>query len=187
VHDIHAYLPISIVSPSAVIITTQRPDSDSITKNVHKIKIPTFNREEAASLLFKHLERKPVNEDEEHAAEEIADFIDGLPLAISTIGGYVNQIGGRLDRFLGNLKRSSRVWTASDVPLKDYERSLGSVFDVALRELSSETRSLLNVLAFLDPDRIPEDIFTAHFEKPVLAYLKDEDEYGTKSQLPRSD
>jgi len=69
------------------------------------------------------------------------------------------------------------VWTASAVgSAKQYDKTLRSVFNIALSEVPPRTREFLNILAFLDPDCIPEEIFIVHFKDPVLDCIRDEDE-----------
>lgn len=116
-------------------------------------------------------------QDEQMAAEEISTFVGGLPLAIATIGGYISQSKRSMRDFLGMLKRSSSAWTASAKnPANQYNKPLDSVFDLALSELSANARKLLDILAFLNPDSIPEDIFLRQHANPSLHFLNNKHE-----------
>jgi hypothetical protein len=184
VKDLSKYIPLTCKGTSSVIMTTQKPDTFAITKHCINLDITSFGVDDGAQLLFKYLERDSIDEDELQAAEEISEFVEGLPLAIAAIGGYMNQSRSQVQGFLANLKRSSNVWTASaEGPAAQYDKSLRTVFDLAINEIPKHTRAFLNVLAFLDPDCIPEDIFTGHFKDPVLEFARNEDEYdiGLKS------
>ena len=177
VSDLSRYFPLSCKGTSSVIMTTQNAQTYPVTKDFLKLDIRSFGVEDGSKLLFKYLERQAIDESEQQAAEEISKFVEGLPLAIAAIGGYINQSRSQVQGFLENLKRSSKVWTASAVgPTKQYDKTLRSVFNIAFGEVPQRTREFLNILAFLDPDCIPEQIFTAHFKEPVLDCTRNEDE-----------
>lgn len=90
----------------------------------------------------------------------------GSPLALATVGGYVGPPSNySLTDFLKDFNKKSHFWNCEDVStVRAYERSLATVFDIALDELDDDARKLLEVLAFLDPDGVPEDILHVFFE-----------------------
>lgn len=144
-----------------MIITTQKSDFFPITENFTTIQIKDLTRDQGADLLFKCLRRNSKNEDELEFARKISDLLGGLPLALTTIGGYLHQTGDAISDFFNYLKTSCNAWVASaSGPAKQYERTLATVFDIALKELPADARNLINILAFLDPDFIPEEPFT---------------------------
>jgi hypothetical protein len=150
-------------------MTTQNVHTYLVTKDFLEIDVQSLSIDNGSKLLFKYRERDPADENEQQAAEEISEFVGGLRLTIAVIGGYINQSGSQVQGFLANPKRSSTVWTASATgPAEQYDKTLRSVFNVALSEAPDRTREFLNILAFLDPDRKPEWMFFAHFKKPVI-------------------
>ena len=129
-----------------------------------------ISRDTAAALLFKYIQAEPVDEKEEEIARELSDTVDGLPLAIAIIGGYINQSESNLVEFIGKLKTSSDAWTASAVsPVNQYEKSLETVFDIAITGLSDNARRMIGILAFLHPDHIPEELFVTAIEHTLWA------------------
>ena len=52
-----------------------------------------------------------------------------------------------------------------------YDKSLISVFDKAFDALTPAARELLNVLAFLDPDSVPEDMLAAAIEASRFEHI----------------
>ncbi|MCJ1398272.1 hypothetical protein MMC11_001469 [Xylographa trunciseda] len=172
IRDLETYLPVETKSRGSVIVTTQRPRSRQITRDFHNIELNSFDDEWGARLLFKYLERDPADEIEESLAREISQIVGGLPLAIATIGGYINESESSVKEFLHIMKRSSHAWTDSQhTKTKHYERTLGTVFDIALKELPEGPRILINILAFLNPDSIPEDILLAPQDTEEVAFL----------------
>jgi hypothetical protein len=103
------------------------------------------------------------------SSEEIARRLDGLPLAIEQIGAIIRRkrltlpaLEGLQDQYIAR-KRG-------------YEHSIASVW--ALQDLPVGSAALLNLLSFLDPDRIPSDILKRaiqensidDYPKPELSY-----------------
>lgn len=179
IEDLIPYLPRDIEGRGSVIITTQKPGFFPITRpdDTIQLKVKDLSRDEGGQLIFKYLQRDPLDEEELEYAKKIADLVDGLPLALATIGGYMNQVGTSVSMYYENLKTSSRAWEASAIgPAKQYERTLETVFDLALKELPEKARKLINMLAFLNPDKIPEELFISNLAQPTLNFLTSEAE-----------
>ena len=171
-NDLNPYLPTDSKTQGSILITTQKPDFFPVTDIFQIVNVKSFSREDGSNLLFRYLRRDPIDEEEKESAEKISDLLDGLPLALATIGGYINQTVSNASDFLENLKTSSKAWEASAIgPAKQYEKTLKTVFEIAFQELPDNARSLLNILAFLDPDSIPEDLFVDNIGSPFLKFL----------------
>lgn len=163
-------------------MTTQRPRSRQITEVFHNIELQSFNQEVGAGLLFKYLERQPVDEAEDNLARETSEIVGGLPLAIATIGGYINESESSVEEFLSVMKRSSNAWQdTQNTKMKHYEKTLGTVFEIALKELPPASRKLINILAFLNPDSIPEEILLSPHEDKEVKFLSNKPEWGAFS------
>lgn len=158
-------------------MTTQRPRSRQITKDFYNIELQSFDEELGAKLLFKYLEQDPVDDAERALARETSMIVGGLPLAIATIGGYINESESSVAEFLQILKRSSNAWEdTQDTKTKHYEKTLGTVFDIALKELPNGARNLIDILAFLNPDSIPEGILIAPHDNEEVKFLSKKSE-----------
>jgi hypothetical protein len=138
----------------------------------------SLNAPTASGVLFKYLERDAKDEAEHEAAYQICNMIGGLPLAIATSAGYITVSKQTLPEFVGHLKRSNKLWAAKDrvASVQDYDKTLGTVFDIALEELSGNARVLLDLLAFLNPDSIPEEMLLTNHRDDSLNFLSDKDE-----------
>lgn len=112
-------------------------------------------------------------------ARKISEAVGGLPLAIAAVAGYVARFP--LDKFLSSFQESSKFWAAEKRPvLGQYDQTLNTVFNIALGDLEIDSRKLLDILAFLNPDKIPEGILRVSKTtmKPGLDFLNDEDDAG---------
>ena len=144
-------------------------------KDVGTVPVKPFGRDDAAALLFKFIQAEPADEKEREMARELSDTVDGLPLAIATMRGYIDQSGDNLGAFLRRLKTSSNAWTDSAVtPDNQYEKYLDTVFNIAITTLPYKARIMTGILAFLNPDHIPVEIFTTAIGKRPLGFLHNE-------------
>ncbi len=65
-----------------------------------------------------------------------------------------------------------------------YDKPLNAAFDVALTKLSNNARSLLYILAFLNPEAVPASMVFSNHRAKDLAFLKsDENKYESNSSL----
>ncbi|MCJ1246224.1 hypothetical protein MMC30_003430 [Trapelia coarctata] len=176
--DLLTYLPTKPECKGSVIITTQKAHMMSVTDNFRKIPLQPLTSDDGAKLLFKSMDREPLNEQENSYALQISEWVGGLPLAIATIGGYMKLSSSSANRILARLQRSSKVWASSgEGAVSHYKKTLATVFDLALSELKPNTRHLIDIMAFLNPDHIPEEMLVLKQDSPGLQFLNDEDEF----------
>ena len=163
-----------------MIVTTQLQYFKRFTNVFSDLRLESLNTTAGFDLLFETLgkDRCSPDEKEEDTVYEILEIVGGLPLAITTIGGHVRQSGSTLSEFLRHLKQSNSIWAISGKSfVEHYEKTLRTVFDIALSELPSDSaRSFLYILAFLNPDCIPEEMLLSYKgNDPLLRYLSDRD------------
>ncbi|KAK7735795.1 hypothetical protein SLS63_003753 [Diaporthe eres] len=175
---IDAFIPRNPSCRGAIIITTQRLVLRQLTETFSRIALGSLDDEAATNLLFKYLERKPRDSSEYDTAFQISKFVGGLPLAIAVMGGYMMVSDSTLTEFLGHLNRSSKVWGAGGKGryVQDYDHTLDTVFDLAIQELGVNSRRLVNILAFLNPDAIPEEMLVTKHPSEALEFLSNRDE-----------
>jgi hypothetical protein len=93
-------------------------------------------------------------------AEELSNELGGSPLAIAHYAGFAVASHMPLSEVLLSFQRramSAEIWSCnSNTSLMQYEKTLKTVWDAALDSLSPDSRELLDVLAFLNPDCVPE-------------------------------
>lgn len=98
------------------------------------------------------------------SALKLSATLGGLPLALSQISGYLSTIEYSIDEFLDMYEEpeqnSDKLLLTMNSESFDYEHTLNTVWDLTLSNLSPTAESLLRVLAFLDPDNIPESLLS---------------------------
>ena len=167
--DLEAFLPTNTMTRGAVIITTQKTEMRPVTDHFYDFDLENLDREVGSELFFRYLKRGPSNVDEEEIVRQLSDYVDGSPLALATISGYISESQSTVAEFLNSFKKSSNVWGASaGGRAKQYRGTLETVFEIALKELPDDARHLIHLLAFLNPDSIPEDLFILDQEDTSL-------------------
>jgi hypothetical protein len=174
------YLPEDMKGCGTSIITTQKAHMSKLTADFFKFELQPLSSDAGARLLLDIIKDGPHKDEEKNEiAREISRWVGGLPLALVTIGGYAKVSGCELDMLFGSLKRSSRVWADHGTgDVHNYSKTLATVFDVALEDLgkNENSRHLIDLMAFLNPDEIPEELFTQPQRLPSLKFLNDGDE-----------
>lgn len=152
-NDITAYWPSKTTCNGSIIVTTQRPGFPSL-KNVHEISLQSLTQEEGCTLLSEGLiERNPKRD----LLIQIVNDVGALPLALVVVGGYIRQSGSTLSEFAASFRYSAGLWNASaEKTGSPYNKSLVNICRLAIAELSQDAEELLYLLAFLNPDEVPE-------------------------------
>lgn len=118
--------------------------------------------EEGALLVQSYLGR---GGSEKEAAEQLAKSLGGMPLAIVHFTGYIVRSKcpvEQISQSLSNRLRASTVGNiGSSIPVETraYQFTLDTVWDLSFHRLTEDAMTLLEYIAFLDPDHIPVDLF----------------------------
>ncbi|KAG4438764.1 hypothetical protein IFR05_005741 [Cadophora sp. M221] len=157
--DIATYMPNNMNTRGSILITTQIPDLNQCTAIFTNIAVAPLSIVEATSLLMQLLGREETLLEDKAIAKKIAQALGGYPLSIATVGGYILQSNCRLREYFERFNKSSVLWKGeSNTFTWQYEKTLQNVCDVALMELPATALELHEILAFLNPDEIPEGI-----------------------------
>jgi hypothetical protein len=119
-----------------------------------------FTGEKGIDVFYELVRTKPTTDVETHAARETFELLGGLPLAMVHVSEFIQNRGYSYEEFLSVYKKSaSRIYARSQAP-SEYNHSLSTVWEIALNRLSQIASNLQNLLAFFDPDAIPEWLLT---------------------------
>jgi hypothetical protein len=126
------------------------------------------------------LRRLSDREQEENAVQtstRIVELLGGLPLAISQMSAIIRRKHLTLRDFEDWYREDSKA--LHNLQYKrmqaNYQHTVGTAW--AVDQLSASTRSLLQVLSVLDPDRIPEELLQVVGEVKLPNYPIKKDEY----------
>lgn len=143
----------------SILITSRDPLAKTIfTRTPSGMDLGTLTQHESLSL-FHHL-TTAFDNPEDDTARQICDAIGGVPLAISQMAGIIRRQDLTLPEFLELYKdheeHASLYETKFDTSLITYRHSVSTVW--AFEKLKPQGRELLELISFLDPDVIEEDL-----------------------------
>ncbi|KAK0099727.1 hypothetical protein ONS96_008224 [Cadophora gregata f. sp. sojae] len=147
------FFPVNLAGHGSIIVTTQKAHMSPLTNDFKKMPLSPLISDSGSDLLFRILDRGPKDDSEEIVMHEISTWVGGLPLALVTLGGYMKVSESSPTELFESLKRSSNSWVSSgEGTVRNYDKTLATVFDIALGELSENARHLVDILAYLNPD-----------------------------------
>ncbi|KAK5657512.1 hypothetical protein OQA88_3084 [Cercophora sp. LCS_1] len=151
-------LPTEAVEQSAIIVTSQLEELKHRTDAA--MPLDSLDARSGAQLLLKCLryDVAKVSAAEMKLLEEVSEMLGGHSLALAHIGGYMSESKHRLAFFRDffNERWQHYAWGGRTL-VEQYEKRLEIVWDLALDELPANAHQLLNIMAFLNPDGIPQD------------------------------
>lgn len=147
----------------SILITSRDPMSKSIfTRRPSGLDLGPLTQQDSISL-FNHLTAAVDGEPGDDTARKISDALGGVPLAISQMAGIIRRQDLTLSEFFElytNYEEHASLYeTKFDTTLVKYRHSLATVW--AFEKLKPQARQLLELIAFLDPDSIGEDLLMA--------------------------
>ena len=97
-------------------------------------------------------------------AAEIVDALDGLPLALDQAGAYIEETRCGLAQYLAlyGTRRKELLLRRGRLPV-DHPEPVAATWSLSFQQVEQENAAaadLLHLLAFLDPEAIPEEIIT---------------------------
>ncbi|KAI1357580.1 TPR-like protein [Xylaria arbuscula] len=118
--------------------------------------------------------------------EEILDEWKGVPLALNHVGNFISRMHIDLNRFVKTYRRSTAKILSTRHDMDAYPHSIATAFSVT--ELDGPSRSLLQILCFLDPADISDELFLPSFdeEKSLSSIGTDLEYYASLSNLCKS-
>jgi hypothetical protein len=152
--------------------------------------VQPFDDDTGVSAFLRLVGREKYTGSDRAAAKKIMQALGGLPLAINQISGFIVQQRLALEDFLPLYERNSAKIDAKKFFRGDYEHTLGTVWELALSQLSGPSRTLQTILAFLDPDKVHESVLRnggEHLNEGDFAFLADDMEYVPAPQSREMD
>ncbi|KAK6855173.1 hypothetical protein PG995_008705 [Apiospora arundinis] len=179
----------------AVLITSRNPLSrNSFSSSAVDVELGLFNDGEAGRFLQEITSVRG----HEHEAEIIGSKLGGLPIAIAQMGGMIRLQYLSFSEFLDIYEEpldETEVIASEPQPLRPTAR--GNISTIwAVEKLSDEARSIVEIVAFLDPDGIQDAIIsttstdlanTPNYPKKKSLFYKARTELIRSSLIRRND
>jgi tetratricopeptide (TPR) repeat protein len=149
--DLRNFLP---GGPGHVLITSR---NQSWTQVADPLEVDVFARVESTDLL---LRRVPSLSQAE--AQELAEVLGDLPLAVEVAGAWLADSGLPIGEYIASLQREGSTGVLSQTRPTDYPRSLEATWKISLDRLAERSQAALRLLelcAFFAPEISVELIY----------------------------
>ncbi|KAF2477128.1 TPR-like protein [Lindgomyces ingoldianus] len=141
------------------ILLTTRNASATHSPACAGMQVQPFDDADGSQVLLKLVGLDVSLPENQKLAAPIARVLGGLPLALNQIGGFIVQRKLPLQDFLPLYERNSAKIDARKMGIGDREHTLSTVWNMSMSKASGDSRMLLNILPYFQPDEIDEAIF----------------------------
>lgn len=148
----------------SVLVTSRDPFAkEHFFSNGTGIDLLPLSTAESATLLRKLITQteEAQDADEEDASIKLAYQLDGLPLAMTQMAGYIRRRHLSIREFVNLYATDARYAEIHDVgnPIQEHRYGYTLATTYNFQDLGQHATKLLQLLAFMNPDRVREDIF----------------------------
>jgi len=165
-----------VASKGSAIVTCRSPEIASLYAKT-KLEVDCLGPQEGPEFLLSLCRRNPYWDEREFGlATAVSRVVGNHPLTLNMIGCHLRQCGKSLEHFLRDNPTFERDLVIRQDPLvrpeNAHERSVSDIFALNAKgttSLDGPPRLLVNMLAFLDPDGVPLDLFTSHSRDAMLS------------------
>jgi tetratricopeptide (TPR) repeat protein len=167
--DIKPYLPHG--GGGHVIITSRNPNWGNLARSM---TVSKFERSESVEFLCKR-----TGQEDRMAADELAEALGDLPLALEQAGAYMETMAKPLGEYLKAFQERKLVVLAKGKP-SDYPETVATTWNISLEEVQEYPGAVefLQLFSYLAPDDIPLTYLikgSGHLPDSIASILKDED------------
>lgn len=159
------------------LLLTSRDPAAASTVAERGLHLRPFDEVVGAEVLSQLLGIERPDDEQIQEATRITKALGGLPLALDQVAGFIGQRKMRIQDFMRLYERNAAKIDARRFEFMTYPHTLATVFEMSLDSLSGPAVHLQNLLGFLEPDHIPENLFgdgRRLTEDADLEFLEDE-------------
>jgi NB-ARC domain len=159
---------------SGSVLITSRNNILAFNPASSGIEVPVFSEVEGTAFLQTILERGSYTEEETISAKELSRALDGLPLALNLMGAHIRARNRKIGQFLIQYQNHSSDLHRSSTSVSRniyYSHSINTVWETSFGPLDFDSTTLMAVLSFLDPEQIPQELFTPKSTENLAAEL----------------
>ena len=152
-----------VSTSSSMLITTQLPQFSNDQVNQSKfIRLPHFTKDESICFLKENL--KDVSDDD---IEKLSSELGNFPLCLQQTVSYINKHNTEVSTYIANFQKCRKSILNPKGTLSDYDKTLLTVWDIALEKLKSSPKALivLSMMCLMDNSCIRRKTFL--FEKNI--------------------
>lgn len=145
-----------------ILLTSRAQVFDSIGI-LNPIELEEMTPDDARAFLKRRTGRPNLEEDEARALEELAKELDYLPLALEQAGAYIKELRSSFQDYLASYRKRGLDLLERGHPAGKYPKSVRTTWSLNFQQVeqsSPAASDLLRISAFLNPDRIPNELIS---------------------------
>jgi hypothetical protein len=157
----------------AVLVTSRNSFPGKGSFATSGIAVKPFSNDQGAQFLLRALPQdNRVTDVDSGAVETISSIFDGFPLCLMQAYCFMQTKNCRPGAYV-------ELWAQSRgelelTPIPGYPKNMANVWELSMNTLSQDSADILDMLAVLDPDSVPAELFTKHghvavFSRSVLS------------------
>jgi tetratricopeptide (TPR) repeat protein len=156
----------------SILLTTRAQAAGSI--DASSIEVENMGLREGTEFLLHRAQCQQVSDEEQDEATNIAVALDCFPLALDQAGAYIEETRCSFTDYLALYQNHRQALLAQRGTLAtDYPNSVATTWSLSFQKVQQANPAaaeLLQLCAFLAPDRIPEELLTegAIYWPPLL-------------------
>jgi tetratricopeptide (TPR) repeat protein len=152
------------LSSGKVIITSR---ASNWPHGIADLSIDKLSTADAAAYLLQTTENKrAASKDDNHLAAQLADKLDGLPIALEQAAAYISHRHISFQTYLNEFESSRKEILSWHKPeLMSYPASVIAVWQSSIKQLSPPACAVLYLSSLLSPEPIPVSLFESAVPK----------------------
>ena len=173
----------------SIIITTRDCNTASLRTpdRQSREQVRPFDDSTGIKVLLNILEIDTDNALAQESAKSIIEAVGGLPLALNQIGSFIKNSGIPIDEFLEEFRDDLLEISEREKNADCYKYTINSVWHRSMARISYNARSLLDLLAYFQPDAINVKVLvqgSSATSFDVLTFLQNKWRKVNNQQLP---
>jgi hypothetical protein len=146
----------------------------SLDLTAEGLEIEVFPVDLGSEIILGIIGRSSYSQQEREAAKNLSAHVGGLGLGLAVVASRIRLTGNSVAAFLELYKQHpGRLDKERRGIEKYYKLTIGDFLDSTFDSLGEDARKLLEIIAFMAPDRIPREIFERDLMPDDLAFCSD--------------
>lgn len=144
---------------NGTLLLTSRDSVATEEVTTSRVIVPEFSVSEGSEFLSSLLPDGVISNPESRAIlKDISYTFHGYPLALAQAAGFIRTGGCSLAEFLTTIHDKRNSTAIASIPVSDYHATLLTVWDLSFQSLNNQSRKILEILVYLDPDSVPHEL-----------------------------
>jgi tetratricopeptide (TPR) repeat protein len=174
--DIKIFLDIdnTLIGKRHILLTSRNEESEIY--NIQTVELEVFNKNESLKFLKLH-----TNQTHNEYTEKIAEYLDGLPLALEQAAAYIREDKTSYKGYYELLEKD----TISSLEKKrlSHTESVGATWNISMQRITEAAQQMLYLCSYMAPENIDEILFSENSELLPLPLIEKFSEHLERNNI----